>query len=283
MAVVAFEKSTGGLVMKRRLLTVITALTVLFLNATFQPTKAKDLWTSIHSKNFSLIGNASEKEIRQVATKLEQFRFVFSLLLKNVTFNSPVPTTVIVFKSDGYYKPYKVNPNVAGYFQAGHDVNYITLTTEQRTNESPYRIIFHEYVHQLVDNTLGHSVPPWFNEGLAEYYSTFFVTDNDRKAILGEIIANHLLYLRNEKILPLRKLFAVDHKSPYYNEGNKMNVFYAESWMLLHFLLQGNQGKRRDELGKFVNLINGNVPIDNAFNEAFQTTPEQMEKEFKSI
>ncbi len=268
--------------MKRYGLTFIALVAVILAHATFQPARAKDLWTSVRSKNFSLVGNASEKEIRQVATKLEQFRYVFSRLLTNVAFNSPVPTTVIVFKSESYYKPYKVNPNVAGYFQPGDDITYITLTTEQRPNDSPYRIIFHEYVHQLVDNTLGHSVPLWFNEGLAEYYSTFYVTDNDRKAILGDIIANHVLYLRDHKILPLPALFAVDHKSPYYNEGNKMNVFYAESWMLLHFLLQGNEGKRHAELGKFLSLLGANATIENAFSQAFQTAPEQMEKEFKS-
>jgi hypothetical protein len=43
---------------------------------------AKDQWVRVQSKNFVLIGNASEKEIRRVGTKLEQFRETFRNLLR---------------------------------------------------------------------------------------------------------------------------------------------------------------------------------------------------------
>src|SRR6267142_6790399 len=90
---------------------------------------AKDTWTSVRSKNFLLVGNGNEKDIRKVATRLEQFREVFTHLLKSAKFDTPVPTTVIVFKSKDSYKPFNTGNN-AGYFQKGPDVNYITLTTE---------------------------------------------------------------------------------------------------------------------------------------------------------
>jgi tetratricopeptide (TPR) repeat protein len=247
-----------------------------------QTARAKDNWTSVRSKNFFLVGNASEKEIRQVANRLEQFRKVFTLLFPRVDFTTPVPTRVIVFKSDSSYKPFKSNPNVAGYFQPGEDVNYITLTTERTSDENPFGVIFHEYVHLLVDNTMGRTVPLWFNEGLAEYYSTLTITDEDRKAVLGNLVSNHVLYLRENKLVPLRTLFEVDYKSPYYNEGNKMNIFYAESWMLMHFLLQGNNRQRVPQLNRFIDLIRSNVAVEDAFQRAFQTSFEAFEKDFKS-
>src|SRR2546422_10923715 len=107
------------------------ALALLIIGVGHQSAQAKETWTTVRSKNFTLVGNASEKDIRLVANRLEQFRNVFGLLFPTITMNSPVPTTVIVFKSDSSYKPFKVNPNVAGYFQPGEDVNYITLTTER--------------------------------------------------------------------------------------------------------------------------------------------------------
>ena len=249
---------------------------VLFCLVASVPTQAKDNWTTVHSKNFLLVGNASEKEIRQVATRLEQFRDVFTRLFGNAKFNSPVPTTVIVFKSMGSYKPF--NPgNNAGYFQKGQDVNYITLTTDSTQN--PYSVIYHEYVHLLVDNTSG-NVPLWFNEGLAEYYSSFNV-EEDRKVHLGELIPYHLQTLREEKPLPLRTLLAVDAYSPYYNEGSKRGMFYAESWALIHYLLLGNNGQRVPQLGKFIELLGKNLTIDEAFKQAFQTDVDSLEKELK--
>ena len=260
------------------------ALTGLFLILLAGQTtaNAKDNWTSIRSTNFFLVGNASEKEIRQVANRLEQFRKVFTMILPKMNFTSPVPTTVVVFKSDSSYKPFKDNPNIAGYFQAGQDVNYITLTTERYSEDNPFAVIFHEYTHLLVNNTLGENVPAWFNEGLAEYYSTFDVTDNNRKVLLGDLVRNHVAYLRENKLIPLRTLFAVDHNSPYYNEGNKMNIFYAESWLLVHFLLQANDKKRVPQMAQFLNLLRANVPVDDAFQKAFQTSYDAFEKEFRA-
>src|SRR5437762_329034 len=228
----------------RRRFAVITLSAVLLCLVAPLTAAAKDTWTSVRSKNFFLVGNASEKEMRQVATRLEQFRDVFTRLFSGARFTSPVPTTVIVFKSMGSYKPF--NPgNNDGYFQKGEDVNYITLTTEQSQN--PFSVIYHEYVHLLVDNTSG-NVPVWFNEGLAEYYSAFNI-EEDRKVHLGELIPYHLETLREGKLYPLRSLFAVDHYSPEYNEGSKRGMFYAESWALVHYLILGNGGQRLPQLG----------------------------------
>jgi tetratricopeptide (TPR) repeat protein len=265
--------------MKRLTLVLVVTLCFLLFAPALHPVAAKDSWTSVHSKNFFLIGNASEKEIKQVAVRLEQFREVFSRLFTKMNFNSPVPTTVVVFKSDSSYRPFKPNATTVGYFQSGPDVNYITLTTELHGDQDPFNVIFHEYTHLLVNNTVG-NMPSWFNEGLAEYYSTFSMTD-DRKIMLGKPISNHVFLLRENKMLPLRTLFQVDQQSPYYNEREKQSIFYAESWALMHYLILGNNGKYLPQLGKFMESMDANVPMEQAFQQAFETTFEKMEKELR--
>jgi tetratricopeptide (TPR) repeat protein len=247
---------------------------------------AKDTWTSVRSKNFFLVGNASEKEIRQVAVRLEQFRDVFSRLFPTMIVSSPVPSTVVVFKNGSSYKPFMPladgrTVSVAGYFKSGSDVNYITLTTEQM-GEGSYRTIFHEYVHQLMDNTMGRTnVPTWFNEGIAEYYSTFDI-DGDRKVYLGKLIPQHLDLLRTTPLLPLDKLFAVDYYSLDRNKHGARGLFYAQSWALVHYLIQGNEGKRVKDLDTFVSLLRQNVPVETAFRQAFQTDYAGMLTDFRN-
>jgi tetratricopeptide (TPR) repeat protein len=260
--------------MKR--LSLAATLCLLVIASAGLTATAKETWTSVRSKNFLLVGNASEKEIRQVAVRLEQFREVASRLFVKANFNSPVPTTVVVFKNDSSYRPFKPNANTAGYFQAGPDVNYITLKTEVNDDQNPFGVIFHEYTHLLINNTNG-NVPTWFNEGLAEYYSTFSITD-DRKVVLGKPIANHVYLLRENKMLPLRTLFKVDQESAYYNERDKQSIFYAESWALMHYLIGNNKGERLEQLGKFMQLLNTNMAMEQAFQQAFQTSFENMEK-----
>jgi tetratricopeptide (TPR) repeat protein len=253
-----------------------------------QAAAAKDTWTSVRSQNFLLVGNASEKEIRQVGTRLEQFREVFTKLFPNATFSTPVPTTVVVFKNDSAYKPFKPVADgkiveVGGYFQPGQDVNYITLTPDRGGGvENPYGTIYHEYTHLLVNNSLGAGeAPAWFNEGLAEYYSTFAIED-DRKVYLGRLVNYHLQMLREQKLIPLPQLFAVTHYSLERNKHDVRSLFYAESWALVHYLILGNDGKRLPQLGQFLALTKKGVPTDEAFQRAFQTDPAGMEKELRN-
>lgn len=257
------------------------AVTLCLLLVVSQPTSvsAKDNWVSVRTKNFYMIGNAGEKEIRQVGLRLEQFREVFTRLFPHMRFNTPVPTTVVVFKSHSSYGPFKPHANTAGYFQAGPDVNYITLTTELNGEQDPFNVIFHEYTHLLVNNTF-ENAPLWFNEGLAEYYSTFKITD-DRKIGIGYPISNHVYLLRDSKMLPLRTLFEVDHKSPHYNESKKQGIFYAQSWALMHYLLIGKAGKG-EQLAKFLELQTANVPMDKAFQDSFGVPYETIEKDLKN-
>ena len=265
--------------MKRFAFVLATLILLLSFGPLSAPVSAKDNWLSVRSKNFLLIGNANEKQIRQVGMRLEQFREVFAQLFPKAVHSSPVPTTVIVFKSDESYRPFKPNPNVAGYFQAGQDVNYITLTTEVRGEQNPFAVIFHEYTHLLVNNTTP-NVPLWFNEGLAEYYSTFSISD-DTKVVLGSPIGSHVFLLRENKMLPLRTLFKVDEKSSYYNERDKQSVFYAESWALMHYLILGKDGQRVPQMGNFLKLMSANVPLEEAFQQAFAMSFESMEKELR--
>src|SRR5918911_445434 len=131
-----------------RSLVARAAVAALVVLLAAQAAAAKDAWTSVRSQNFFLVGNASEKEIRQVATRLEQFRHVFTQLFPKASFNTPVPTTVVVFKNDSAYKPFKPvadgkTVEVAGYFQSGNDVNYITLTPERAGGvENPFGTIY---------------------------------------------------------------------------------------------------------------------------------------------
>jgi FimV-like protein len=263
--------------MNRRLITA----TLLFLLLAFaaQAVVAKDAWISVRSKNFFLLGNASEKEIREVAARLEQFREVASNLFIKANLNSSIPTRVVVFKNDYSFRPFKPNANTAGYFQPGQDVNYITLKTEVNDDQNPFGVIFHEYTHLLINNTSG-NVPTWFNEGLAEYYSTFAISE-DQKVVLGKPIAPHVYLLRQNPLLPLRTLFKVTQESPYYNERDKQSIFYAESWALMHYLILADKGKHVEQLARFLQLIEANVNLESAFTQSFQTTFEKMEDDLR--
>ncbi len=270
--------------MKTRFVSITLFCLVLFLTI---PAAAKDTWVSVRSKNFFLIGNASEKEIRQVATKLEQFRETFRRLFPRNKFTSSIQTNVVVFKNASSYKPFKpkradgkVDEWIAGYFQSGEDVNYITLSTEGE-KENTYGTIFHEYVHFLLDTHFGKSeVPPWFNEGLAEYYQTFQIQE-DSKILLGNIQDSHLLLLQQNKLIPLKTFFQIDNYSLHQNANHSRSIFYAQAWALIHYLIQGNKGANGENLSKFLTLIMNKAEPEQAFQQIFGYSYATMEEALK--
>ncbi|MGB7924389.1 MAG: tetratricopeptide repeat protein [Pyrinomonadaceae bacterium] len=268
--------------MKRLALTFALLLS-LFLLVSGSTGRVKETWTRVESKNFLIVGNASEGELREVALRLEQFREAFAQIFTAVAgHTSPVPTTVIVFKNDSSYEPFKPlyqgrPAEVSGYFQPSRDVNYITLNAE-RLSAASYSPIFHEYVHLMIDSNM-RGVPTWFNEGVAEYYGAFAVTDGGRKAALGRTIDHHVQLLRSRPLLPLRQLLAVDHSSPHYNERDQKNMFYAESWALFHYMVHARGGARMPQLMRYVQLLGAGATIDAAFRQAFETGIETVEKE----
>ena len=110
-----------------------------------------------------------------------------------------------MFKTHKSYEPLKpvyqgkARNNIAGFFQAGQAINYVTLTLEGGLDN--LGIIYHEYVHLLVNNNVS-GMPVWFNEGLAEYYRTFQVNESGDRAFIGRIPGKPRLLLR-EQFLPL--------------------------------------------------------------------------------
>jgi len=240
---------------------------------------ARDNWVSVRSKHLLVIGNGSEKDIRLMAVRLEQFREVVMQLFARPGSDSSVPTTVIVFKDDASYTPFKTNENNAGYFQPGQDVNYITLSAETRGEQDYFNIIFHEYTHLITNNSIGPS-PAWFNEGLAELYST--VAISNKEVVLGRPINRHITSLKQSALLPLRLLFEVDYKSPYYNESHKQSIFYAQSWALAHYLMLNRNGERAQQTMTFLELLRSQEPLEKAVQKAFSTTLENLEGDLRS-
>lgn len=243
----------------------------------------KDTWASIRSKNFLLVGNADRQQMLDVATRLEQFHEVFSRLFPNYSAPSLVPTTVIVFKDDLSYQPFKPlyqgkPAMLAGYFQSGDDINYITLSAQKKkTGVGLSHVIFHEYTHLLINNSL-RNAPSWLSEGLAEYCSSFEVGSDGRHAEFGAVLLSHLLLMRSN-FIPLETLFAVDHSSLLYNERDQKNIFYAESWALVHYLLLGENGARRAQFEDFVRKLSVGTPVADAFHQSFKMEFAALESE----
>jgi hypothetical protein len=178
---------------------------------------------------------------------------------------------VIVFPNDKAFLPFKPQYQgkpkpVAGYAAAGRDLNYIAMLSAGEVSE---RVIFHEYTHMILANAIAR-VPLWLNEGLADFYSTFALMDDGKRAQIGRPIVAHLQRLSGSLRVPLGDLLKVDHSSPFYNETDRVGDFYAESWALTHMLINGQPSRTR-ELAEYLRRVGDGEGEMQAWEQVFGT------------
>ena len=232
---------------------------------------AADHWLVAKTQHFALYSDASEEESRSILVGLENFRANFLRVMPIGNASEPQAKVVVFRRSadfDAYRPLYHGKPrDVAGYFQSSPDEVVIAMTTDVPGPEAdPREVIYHEYVHLLVDTRKAH-YPVWLNEGLAEVFSTFRVADG--KVIFGEPKNSHVGLLQHSSLWPLARLFAVTPDSPDYNEDARAGIFYAESWLLTHYLLFGADQTNSAKLSRFAHLLDAGNDIPTSFHEAF--------------
>jgi hypothetical protein len=234
------------------------------------PTKSEK-WVEVRTRNFTLYGNASDSKIKEVGLEMERLRAVLVALKRGSGTAATAPTRIYVFKSHPAMKPYL--PRDAGdpdrmssFYMGGGDASYMMFTAAW--NEDPRPTVYHSYIYDFI-NANFEGLPLWYETGIAGYYSTF-QTEGD-EASTGIVHDEYLARLLSRGMwIPLDRLLAVDYESPEYRDSEKKSLFFAETWALVHYLMQGNP-TRAPQLGRYLTLVREGRPRDEAFREAFGT------------
>lgn len=239
-------------------------------------------WTSIKTQNFVLMTDGSPRRGAEIARRLEELRSVFARLAPSLELKSPAPTTLFAFRNADSYAPFKTRADsgrarTLGQFTRTHDGNYLTVDASASSTGS-YAVLYHEYVHFLVTHNFP-KVPLWFNEGLAEYYSTFEIEDG--KIVLGLPVERHLRWLNNESDFSLSGLIAADSVSAAGHDADEVGRFYALSWLLVHYLLSGGDEEIDGIVDYFLRLQEGE-DAGRAFEGAFDRHLSTMADELRT-
>ncbi len=197
-------------------------------------------WQYYQSPNFELYSANNERDSRDVLEKMELLRAVFLDTFK-LKVRLPQPVTIYYFDRqadfDGYKSPQLRGSKVqfSGFCSNYADRTVITLAPAENT-QAAREVVYHEYIHYLFRITELNPAP-WFNEGVAELFSTM---QEDREWLqLGQPVAGRIYDLRRGKMMPFEQLFAVGYGSPIFQNSGHTGIFYAQSWVFLHYCCYG--------------------------------------------
>jgi tetratricopeptide (TPR) repeat protein len=240
-------------------------------------------WFETRTAHFNIYSCGAPQDVYKLSARLEQFCQAYTLMAGAQAVASP-PIVVMAFPDHETMKPflplYQGQPaNLAAFFQRGSDENLIVLALPGTNSAyTDMEVIFHEYTHLLFRRN-DHIWPLWLKEGMAEVYSTFETTGYNTR--IGKPIDHHLRLLAQQPLMPLAELFAVVHDSPQYNERSRQGIFYAESWLLTHFLMAGDNPAYQVRFRQFRGLLlQGQLP-EQAFTNALQTSLPAVEAELR--
>jgi len=241
------------------------------------------VWFEARTAHFTIYSCGAPQDVYRLSARLEQFCEAYTLLAGAHAVASP-PIVVMAFPDQESMKPflplYQGQPgNIAGFFKRGSDENLIVLALPGP--DSPFtgmEVIFHEYTHLLFRHN-DPVWPLWLKEGMAEIYSTFEVAGYS--AFIAKPIAPHLRLLSEQPLMSLPQLFAVTPDSPQYNERDRQGIFYAESWLLTHFLMAGDVPAYKAAFGQFMRLLREGQLPEQAFTNALRTPLPVMESQLR--
>lgn len=227
-------------------------------------------WVVVRAAELEVYSNASERIAANVAEDLLLMREVLGKVGKMDT-SSRVPTRVFVFRDTKTFAPvaralFGSEMHKSGVFAWRGDLRIIAI---DGSTLGARQIAYHELVHQYANATWP-ELPVWFNEGIAEFYSNFAVSA--RTVHVGRPNIRHIRWIRRTGLIPMREFLLADEHSRWYTSTLDQQRFYAQSWLLVHYLMLMREG----DLPRFLAELQKKQPIDEAWVRVFRMTYGEM-------
>jgi hypothetical protein len=248
---------------------------LLFLGALVVPwaAPAQADWRRAESPNFVVYSSESEARLREHVLLLEDF----DQLLRTVTTAGREPTSTklhvyILRGARDLKKLVSADTDVAGFYLA--TTEGIAAFVDARSFMDRQEILLHEYVHHFMYQHARDSFPPWYVEGIAEYYQT--TKFDDRRIEIGRHSMHRSAYVVDRDWLPMERVLFGRAQGLDRDQAAR---FYAQSWLAVHYFV--SDAERNAALVRYFEALRRGEDRREAFEAEIGLTPEAFERELK--
>jgi hypothetical protein len=229
---------------------------------------AQAAWLRAESQNFIVYAESSEPDLRETVAQLEDYRHLLRMLMRTEAPPSSKVRVYLVRGSDELQTVRELPREAAGVYISGAD-GIVAVANMRGGLGDPLSVLFHEYAHHFMMQHQGRVFPAWYVEGFAEFMMTARFTD--RTIEFGRVDAVRAQTLADlQRWLPLEQVLSGEGRRP-----DRAHFFYAQSWLLTHYLL--NDPQRRQQLQAYVTALGRAEDPRRAFEASFGMTPERMQ------
>ncbi|MCH8251494.1 MAG: DUF1570 domain-containing protein [Planctomycetes bacterium] len=155
-------------------------------------------------------------------------------------------------------------PGSAGVFMG--DKLMATVPTGNLGN--PWYIIQHEGFHQFADAVIRGDLPPWVNEGLAEYFErAVFTGDGYVAAVIPPVdLARVKRWLEDGRFKSMRDMMTLG-REVWNHQMSREN--YDQAWSMVHFLAHADNGRYQGTFDRFLRETGRGRPWQLAWEKTF--------------
>ena len=251
---------------RRKLIWAATAICALLT----RNAHAEDHWIRLKTPHFEMYTTGSEKQGMAALNVFEQVRYFFTENNK-LNADQSAPVRIIAFRSEKEFRPYRLNEGGFAYYVQSRKVDYIVM---QDISPEHYPAVMHEYTHLILQHS-GLKLPVWLNEGLADLYSSLEPRGN--QAMVGRAAPGRVELLTSQRWMDLSVMLESGKDFAYYNERDKMSIFYAQSWALTHMLAMSEE--YGPQFPKFVTEVASGRPTAESIQLIYGKTLSQVTTE----
>lgn len=212
-------------------------------------------WTPTHkleSEHYIALSNASVEDTQDALDRAEALYQAYTTFWDVKV----APNKKLLLKIYSSRKEFKRANLLSGWAEAFYREPYCHQYIESENVHRPYHWMVHEATHQLSNEVSQFKLPQWAEEGLACYFSTSRI--NEGRIRLGVIDRDtypiwwlYSLGLSGDLLQDKAKQQIMSIKSIVNDEkplkmSQHFNLYYIHWFSLVHFLLEGEQGKYRE-------------------------------------
>ncbi len=234
--------------------------------------KAKELirdknYASKKTAHYMIRTDDPRLDLAAAGDLLERFRVFFVQFWEDEFDLEPFEDQSQVFLFYSFYKYNKIwtgKERFGEFRPAGHyrpDTDLITLHSDSSVLDALPGSLVHEAAHQLAEKMLFGGGPPragWLEEGLASYFGFTGLkamgegsrsVAKDRKSSSPKLARGRLAELKRtlgdkKSWFSVIDLMDIQESQEFY--GADIRINYAASWVLVHYLLHGEEGAYRE-------------------------------------
>jgi hypothetical protein len=173
-----------------------------------------------------------------------------------------------LFRSAQEYSNSGGLPGTAGVFIVDGNGARLMAIAGTETNGSTWHTVQHEGFHQFAHAVIRGELPPWVNEGIAEYFGESIFTGDG--FVTGIIPPFRLKRVQAEiqagRLKSVKDMMLLSHQQ--WNSEMQIEN-YDQAWSMVHFLAQGEDGRYQEAFVNFMKLIGRGTPWPQAWLQTF--------------